>query len=86
MQTVQIYVAMAGSAIERAAKELKGFKKVFVRAGGSVDVTIDLPIDDLAYYDTNAGKWKIEPGMYAILAGTSSRDINAGRGINVVAD
>jgi beta-glucosidase len=76
-QTVQVYVAKKNSKVDRALKELKGFKKVFVPAGGTVDVRIDVPKKDLAYFDTGSGKWVLEPGQYAVLVGTSSRDIDA---------
>lgn len=82
-QTLQLYVAKAASAVERAEKELKGFKKVLVPAGGSVDASIDVPVSDLAYFDTASGKWVVESGFYAILVGTSSRDIGAGQTIYV---
>ena len=85
-QTVQVYVAKAASAVERADKELKGFKKVFVPAGRSVNVSIDIPVNDLAYFDTASGKWKVESGFYAIMVGTSSREILAARTIRVNAD
>ena len=76
-QTVQLYAAKKDSKVERAEKELKGFKKVFVPAGGMVDVRIDVSKKDLAYFDTGTAKWVVEPGMYVILVGTSSRDIDA---------
>ncbi|HEU0126110.1 MAG TPA: fibronectin type III-like domain-contianing protein, partial [Flavobacterium sp.] len=63
------------SKITRAAKELKGFKKVDVKAGSSETVTIKLPVKELAYYDVAAKKWTVEPGKYTIKVGTSSRDI-----------
>ncbi|HTR28751.1 MAG TPA: glycoside hydrolase family 3 C-terminal domain-containing protein [Puia sp.] len=74
-ETVQLYVTKDGSKVERAEKELKGFKKVLIPAGRSESVNITIPVKDLAYYDVAAGKWVVEPGKYQLLAGGSSRDI-----------
>jgi beta-glucosidase len=74
-ETVQLYVSKPGSAIERAEKELKSFKKIWVNAGKTMVVNITIPVKDLAYFDSNTMKWVVEPGEYKILAGTSSRDI-----------
>ena len=43
-EVVQAYVGMEYSRIDRQKKLLKGFKKVFIRAGETVDVTITIPI------------------------------------------
>lgn len=74
-ETVQLYVSKPGSIVERAEKELKAFKKVMVAKGQATDVTLSIPIKDLAYYDVKTRKWIVEPGKYQLLAGTSSRDI-----------
>lgn len=69
-EVVQIYIAAADSQIFRAAKELKGFSKVFVKAGEQQRVTI--PFDDKAfrYFNAVSNRWEIEGGSYRIMAGT----------------
>jgi beta-glucosidase len=74
-ETVQLYISKPNSAVERAEKELKAFKKVMMAAGETVDVSMNIPVKDLAYYDVKTSKWIVEPGRYKLLAGTSSRDI-----------
>ena len=74
-ETVQLYVNKPASKIDRAEKELKAFKKVMVPQGGSVTVELQIPVKDLAYYDTTKSKWVVEPGEYKIMAATSSTDI-----------
>ena len=83
-ETVQLYVTKKGSRVERAEKEMKGFKKVLVLAGQRLSVNIALPVKDLAYYDVAAGKWVVEPGKYLLLAGGSSRDIKEVAAINIL--
>lgn len=82
-ETVQLYVSKDGSAVERPEKELKAFKKVLIPAGQTANVTVSIPVKNLAYYDVKTSKWVVEPGKYKLLAGSSSRDIKETETINV---
>ncbi len=82
-ETVQLYVHKAGSKVDRAEKELKAFKKVWIAAGQTATVTLKIPAKDLAYFDATAMKWVVEPGKYKLLAGTSSKDIKKETTINI---
>ncbi len=59
----------------KAPKELKGFEKVFLKAGEEKTVEIHLDERAFSYYDTQAKAWRVESGKYLILVGSSSRDI-----------
>ena len=74
-EIAQLYVAKPDAKIFRPAKELKGFAKVFLKAGESKTVTI--PLDDKAfrYWNTSSGHWEREGGTYQILIGASVQDI-----------
>jgi beta-glucosidase len=75
-ETVQLYISKTGgSKVSRAEKELKAFRKVWVVPGQTVDVSLRIPVKDLAYYDVSTKKWVVEPSEYELLAGTSSRSI-----------
>lgn len=74
-ETVQLYVSKPNSKIERAEKELKAFKKIWVVKGQTGKINVSIPVKDLAYFDSDSMKWIVEPGDYKILAGSSSRDI-----------
>jgi beta-glucosidase len=82
-ETVQLYVSKTGSAVERADKELKAFRKVMIGPGQTANVTLSIPVKGLAYYDVKTSKWVVEPGKYKILAGSSSRDIRGTAEITV---
>jgi Fibronectin type III-like domain len=56
-------------------KELKGFTKVSVKAGQSVNATIDLERDALAFYDNLASAWVVEKGKFGVLVASSSADV-----------
>ncbi len=70
----QLYVSFPGSRVEEPAKALKGFRRVFVPKGETVDVTIPLKADDLKYWDTNLHQWVLEPGKVRFFIGPSSSE------------
>lgn len=71
----QLYVGLKGSKVIRPKKELKGFKKTFIPAGGSVEVRI--PFDDktFRFYNVSSNAWETESGEYDICVGASSGDM-----------
>jgi beta-glucosidase len=71
---VQIYARAPNSKVERAVRELKAFKRVRVAAGASVDVSIDLPIERLAYFDVGRDEFVVEPLEYELTAARHSHD------------
>ncbi len=74
-EIAQLYVAKPDAAVFRPAKELKGFAKVFLKAGESKTVTI--PLDDKAfrYWNVATDRWEVEGGSYQLLVGASVQDI-----------
>ena len=74
-EIAQLYVAPVNPPVTRPLKELKGFKKVFLQPGESKKVTITLDRRSLAYYDVSAHAWDVARGVYKILVGSSSQDI-----------
>src|SRR5262249_47817757 len=59
----------------RPVKELKGFRKVFLKAGEKQTVSIPLERNAFAFYDPEKHGWAAEKGDFKILIGASSRDI-----------
>jgi beta-glucosidase len=59
---VELYVSGPCTEVIKPVRELRGFKKVFLCAGDSKTVTIDIPLDRLKCYVD--GKWQIEGGEY----------------------
>lgn len=81
---VQCYVAVPGSRVERAPKELKAFQRVALQPGESRAVRVEIPTADLAYYDEQQG-WTVEPADYVLIVGQHSLDPDALRaGFKVV--
>ena len=74
-EIAQMYIGKSESGLIRPKKELKGFKKVWIKAGESVDV--EIPFDDKSfrYFSTVSNNWEIEDGEYQIYVGGNVRDI-----------
>jgi len=74
-EVVQMYVGLPNARVFRAEKELKGFKKVFLKAGESK--TVEIPFDDktFRYFNIDTNKWEVEEGDYEIKVGAGSADI-----------
>jgi beta-glucosidase len=70
----QLYVSFPDSKVSRPLIALKGFKRVFVKKGETVQVSIPLKASDLAYWDTASKSWVLEPGKVSIKIGSSSAD------------
>jgi beta-glucosidase len=75
-EVVQLYIATVDSALERPAKELKGFARVSLAAGETRAVRIDLPWAELAYYDPDDG-WTVEPIAYEAIIARHAEDPSA---------
>ncbi|KAK0388796.1 hypothetical protein NLU13_5039 [Sarocladium strictum] len=75
-QVVQVYVAPpATTSIERPVKELKAFRKIYLEAQESREVSIELDTAFCtSYWDECRDKWCSEAGDYKLLVGTSSAD------------
>jgi beta-glucosidase len=61
--------------VPRPEKELKGFAKVFLRAGETKRITVSLDRRAFSYYDVKKSSWYAEPGQYSVLVGSSSQKI-----------
>ncbi len=74
-EVAQLYVSKPDGEVFRPAKELKGFAKVFLKAGESKKVTI--PLDDKAfrYFNVDTSKFEVEGGAWTVLIGASCADI-----------
>lgn len=74
-EVVQLYVQDVECSVERPLKELKGFKKIQLKAGGKQTVIFELEKRALSFFDEINNCWKAEKGIFKILVGSSSRDI-----------
>ena len=80
-ETVQLYIGAPSNVVPRPPRELKGFRRVTLKPGDSTELKFTIPPNRLSYYDVKTKKWKIDPGMFNIEVGASSRDIRCVRKI-----
>ena len=74
-EIVQFYVGKKDARVFRPEKELKGFSKVFLKAGESRNIRIDFDDKTFRYWNIRTSKWEKEDGEYHIMVGASSADI-----------
>ena len=74
-EVAQLYIGKKDGKIFRPAKELKGFKKVDLKAGESKTVTISFDDKSFRYFNVKTNKWEVEGGEYQLYVGASSADI-----------
>lgn len=71
----QVYVRDVVSSINRPVKELRGFRKVYLKPGEEQEVSVTLDRRAFECYTPALHKWVVEGGEYEILVGRSSREI-----------
>ena len=83
-EVAQVYVSCRDGKVYRPKKELKGFIKVFLKAGESKTVTV--PLDDKAfrYYNAKNSAWETETANYDILVAASVADVRLSATVRIM--
>ena len=76
-EIVQLYVSDCECSVDRPAKELKGFDKVWLEPGETKTVSISIGRDALSFFDAEKHEWVAESGEFKALIGASSADIRS---------
>jgi len=74
-EVVQVYVHQKESSVERPIRELKGFEKVMLNPGETTTVKIGLDASSFSFFHPENLEWTLEPGLFEIAVGSSSRDL-----------
>lgn len=82
-EVVQLYASQPVCSVMRPKKELKAFKKVFLKAGERQTVSLNVKVSDLGFYDEKLKRFSVEPGEFVLHIGTSVEDICKSLSINV---
>ena len=82
-EIAQVYVKDNESTVFRPEKELRAFKKVFLKKGEEKEVTLTLSKRAFAFYNINLSDWQVESGDFTVLVGASSRDIRLEKTVTV---
>lgn len=73
-EVVQLYIRDEFASMPRPVKELKGYLRLTLQPGETRQVTFQLPVNQLAFYDEDLNL-VLEPGKIDIMVGSSSEDI-----------
>ncbi|MDP4272932.1 MAG: glycoside hydrolase family 3 C-terminal domain-containing protein [Bacteroidota bacterium] len=73
-EVVQLYVHDLISNRVRPAKELRGFKRVAIKAGETQNLSFEIGKEQLEYWN---GGWVVEPGDYQLMVGTNSVNLQS---------
>lgn len=76
-ESIQIYSGQNKPSLPRPVKELKAFKKIFLRAGESQSLEIEIPVKDLAFFDDKKHEWVVETDKFTLYSGASSIDLKS---------
>jgi beta-glucosidase len=77
-EVVQLYIRDLVSSVTRPVKELKAFRKVWLKRGETTTVKFEIGFEQLAFYDINM-RYAVEPGDFELMIGNSSRDTDLQR-------
>ena len=73
-EVVQLYIRDVVASVTRPVKELKGFQKIFLKAGERQKVTFTLSARDLSFYNADL-QWVVEPGQFEVQIGGHSQEV-----------
>jgi beta-glucosidase len=82
-EVVQLYVGNPGASVARPPRELKRFHKLNLASGETRQVTFTLTARDLSYWSAARSEWTLEPGLFELAVGASSRDLRLTQAITV---
>lgn len=74
-EVVQLYIRDEYASVTRPVKELKAFKRIFLKNGESQEVSFKITPDMLKCFGAD-NRWSVEPGDFTIMVGSSSADEN----------
>ena len=82
-ESVQVYASQSKPSLERPEKELKAFKKVFLKAGETQTVELAVPVQDLAFFDDKTHNWAVESDQFTLHCAASSADVKSSVAVKI---
>ena len=76
-EAVQVYASQPNASVMRPVKELKAFKKVYLKAGETQSVQLEVKVKDLAFYNDRTMQWTVEPGEFVLRNAASSAEVKS---------
>ncbi len=82
-EIAQVYASQPKASVIRPIKELKAFKKTFLKAGETQTIELEVNVKDLAFYNDKTQSWVVEPGGFVLCNAASSAEIKSKVSITV---
>jgi beta-glucosidase len=82
-EAVQLYISQPKASVMRPIKELKAFRKVFLKAGETQTVEMELKVKDMAFYNEKTSEWTLEPGEFILHNAASSADVKSSISVQI---
>ena len=83
-EVAQVYISCRTGKVIRPGKELKGFQKVWLKAGESRRITIALDDKAYRYFNTQTGRFEVETAHYVISVGANVADIRLSATVRII--
>lgn len=74
-EVAQVYISCKNGKVFRPKKELKGFSRVFLRAGEQRRVRVELDDKAFRYFNVATNRWEVETAQYEILVAANVSDV-----------
>ncbi|MFT5083037.1 MAG: beta-glucosidase [Lentisphaeria bacterium] len=85
VEIAQLYIRDPIASVTRPVKELKGFHRLYLAAGGTAQVSFELSINQLGFYNSEM-QYVVEPGDIHVMLGSSSADIRQQQTFTIVGE
>lgn len=82
-EVAQVYVSCKDGNVFRPQKELKGFAKVFLKAGESRTVSVSLDDKAFRYFNVKTNRWEVESEIYTISVASDAAHVRLSANIRV---
>ncbi|MEI6555655.1 MAG: glycoside hydrolase family 3 C-terminal domain-containing protein [Paludibacter sp.] len=82
-EIIQVYISQPKASVIRPVKELKAFKKVFLKAGELQIVELEIKAKDMAFYNDKTKEWTLESSEFILRNAASSADVKSSISIQI---
>ena len=84
-EVAQVYFRHVNPALTQPKLALCGFVRVHLERRQRVNVTVNIPVERLRYWDTARKQYAVEPGDYELLIASASDDIRLRASLKIMA-
>ncbi|MEU6374792.1 glycoside hydrolase family 3 C-terminal domain-containing protein [Streptomyces sp. NPDC046909] len=74
-EVAQLYTRAVDPSVPRPRRELVAHRRITLAPGEKAELAFQVPLSALEFWDVAHSRWRLEPGPYDLMAGSSSEDI-----------